>query len=137
MNTDRSRFAPRTIAQARSHRTRHARTAVSSAIGGLIRRLRDFGRRLALDWQYQRELALLMQGSDRMLADIGLTRYDVAAAAQESRLWFGRQRALTVAALRREEAAAMSRARRNKLPKADAPPLAPALPQVLETSNFR
>ncbi|MGV3635514.1 MAG: hypothetical protein ACO1NY_14280, partial [Pseudorhodoplanes sp.] len=72
-----------------------------------------------------------------MLADIGLTRFDVVSAAQSRRGWRGRRDALQNAASRRDEAAAVARARRAGLAFIPAPPLAPALPHAMETSNFR
>lgn len=105
--------------------------------GRLARTLRAVGRRIARDWQYQRELALLMHADDRMLADIGLTRHDVIAAAQEGRSWLRRHDALGAAALRRDEAMASARVGDKALPEADAPSVAPALPHVMETSHFR
>ena len=78
-----------------------------------------------------------MHTDDRMLADIGLTRHDVIAAAQEGRSWLRRHDALGAAALRRDEAMATARLRDEVLPEADAPSLVPAQPRVMETSNFR
>ena len=72
-----------------------------------------------------------------MLADIGLTRFDVVAAAQESRGWLGRRDALHAAGARRDEAIAISQSRRGGLPRTEAPPIVPALPCGVEMSNFR
>jgi hypothetical protein len=80
---------------------------------------------------------MLIHADSRMLADIGLTRYDVVAAAQESRGWLGRRDALRAAAARREEAVASARVRRSALPHTEAPPLVPSAPHTVETSNFR
>jgi uncharacterized protein YjiS (DUF1127 family) len=127
-------FAPRPIAHMRAKR---ACRSLSVAAGKIARSLRSFGQRMARDWQYQRELALLMHADDRMLADIGLTRHDVIAAAQEGRSWLHRHDALRAARLRRDEAMAAASLRRHSLPQADAPPLAPDQPRAMETSNFR
>jgi uncharacterized protein YjiS (DUF1127 family) len=105
--------------------------------GRAVRALRRFGQRIARDWQCQRELALLTHADDRLLADIGLTRHDVIAAAQESRNWLRRHDALGAAALRRDEAMATARRRRRAMAHLEAPSLVPALPHVVETSNFR
>jgi uncharacterized protein YjiS (DUF1127 family) len=130
-------FAPRMIAQARRLQARAFRRELYAAIRAALHGLRALKARMARAVQYRRELELLMHADDRMLADIGLTRYDVVNAAQESRGWRGRRDALQAAAARREEAIAASAARRNVPPHTEAPPLVPVLPHVLETSNFR
>jgi uncharacterized protein YjiS (DUF1127 family) len=137
MTSGREIFAPRTIAQARTRRAKRARRSISVAIGKIVRGLRTIGQRMARDWQYQRELGLLMHADDRMLADIGLTRHDVIAAAQQQRSWLRRHDALRAAGLRRAEAMATARLRGNALAHLEAPSLVPALPRVMETSNFR
>jgi len=125
-------LVPRTYSLARML-VRHLRVLLRRA-----RRAFDAARaRIARATQYRGELELLMHADDRMLADIGLTRYDVVTAAQESLGWQGRRDALEAAALRRDEAMAIAHARRSGLTRIDAPPLAPALPHVMETSKFR
>jgi hypothetical protein len=130
-------FAPHRTGEARSTRVRRARRSLSLAAGKITHALRRLGQRIARDWQSQRELALLMHADDRMLSDMGLTRHDVIAAARESRSWLRRHDALRAAALRRDEAMASARQRRQALPEAEAPTVVPALPHVMETSNFR
>lgn len=130
-------FSPRRIVQARRLQARALRIQLQIAIRSIISGLAALKARIARTVQFQHELELLMHADDRMLADIGLTRFDVMSAAQESRGWRGRRDALQSAAIRRDEAAAVAHARRAGLPLAAAPPLAPALPHALETSNFR
>jgi uncharacterized protein YjiS (DUF1127 family) len=130
-------FAPRKIARIRRQQAKAFRRELYAALRAVLRGLQALRARMARAMQYHRELELLMHADDRMLADIGLTRYDVVTAAQESRGWRGRRDALQAAATRRDEAIAVSAARRIGLPRADAPPLAPALPHAMETSNFR
>jgi hypothetical protein len=72
-----------------------------------------------------------------MLADIGLTRYDVVTAVQESQNWWQRRDALHAAAARRDEAIAAAQARHKALPHADAPPLVPALSCAMENAKIR
>jgi uncharacterized protein YjiS (DUF1127 family) len=107
-------------------------------IGGkrLARRLSAWRDRVALARQYERELAVLLQADDRMLADIGLTRGDVHAAAQSR--WFTPGRMIDAAAARRREAMHVSDTRR-ALPRIAAPALSPGAPVTLmmETANFR
>lgn len=130
-------FAPRTIAQARTRRTRIFGRQLRVALRKARRAMLAMWTRVARTSQYHRELELLMHADDRMLADIGLTRFDVETAAQESRGWHGRRDALRAAATRRDEAIGAARARRAGLPHMQAPPIVPALPCAMETSNFR
>lgn len=130
-------FAPRTIAQARTRRARACRIQLRIALRKARRGIRALLACIARASQYQRELELLMHADDRMLADIGLTRFDVVSAAQESRGWHGRRDALRAAATRRDDAIAVARARRAGLPDMLAPSIVPALPCAMETSNFR
>ncbi len=130
-------FAPRTIARARTRRARAFRSQLRIVLRAARRRMRVLWVRMARAAQYHRELELLMHADDRMLADIGLTRFDVVSAAQESRGWHGRRDALRAAATRRDEAIGVARARRASLQHMQAPPIVPALPCAMETSNFR
>jgi hypothetical protein len=130
-------FAPRLIAQIRRQQARAFRSELYAAARVVLRGLRALKARMTRAAQYHHELELLMHADDRMLADIGLTRFDVVTAAQASRGWHGRRDALQSAALRRDEAAAVSGARRAGLPLIASPSLAPALPHAMETSNFR
>lgn len=130
-------FAPRTIAQARTRQARAFSRRMRIALRKVRTGLRAFWTRLAQISQYHHELELLMHADDRMLADIGLTRFDVVSAAQESRGWYGRRDALRAAATRRDDAIGVARARRSRLPEMPAPPVVPALPCTMETSSFR
>jgi aspartate oxidase len=130
-------FAPRTIAQARTRRAHAFSRLLRIALRKVQAGLRAFWTRLVRTWQYHRELELLIHADDRMLADIGLTRFDVVSAAQESRGWHGRRDALRAAATRRDDAISVARARRSRLPEMQAPPIVPALPCAMETSSFR
>ena len=125
-------FAPRTIAQARTTRAQKAWRSIWIVALRIARRLRAIRDRMRLARQYRRELAFLAQGNDRILSDIGLTRYDVVAAARENDRWFGRGQALHMAAIRREEAAALSRTRRKTLTVTESPSLVPDTPRVVE-----
>ncbi len=130
-------FAPRTIAQARTRRAHAFSRLLRIALRKVQAGLRVFWTRLARTSRYHHELDLLMHADDRMLADIGLTRFDVVSAAQESRGWYGRRDALRAAATRRDDAIGVARARRSRLPEMPAPPVVPALPCTMETSSFR
>lgn len=130
-------FAPRTIAHARTRRARAFRSQLRIVLREARRGMRVLWARMARAARYHRELELLMHADDRMLADIGLTRFDVVSAAQESRGWHGRRDALRAAATRRDEAIGVARARRAGLQHMQAPPIVPALPCTIETSNFR
>jgi hypothetical protein len=134
---DKRPFAPRTVAQARTRRARAVRRHLAMAMRKAWRGMRAVAARLAQAWQYHREFELLMHADDRMLVDIGLTRFDVVSAAQESRGWYGRRDALRAAATSRDEAVSVARARRAGLPHMQGPSTVPALPSVMETSNFR
>jgi aspartate oxidase len=138
MNADLDvRFAPRTIAQARTQQARSFRRQLRIALRRARHGMRALWTRMARTSQYHEELELLMHADDRMLADIGLTRFDVVSAAQESRGWHGRRDALRAAATRRDDAIDVARARRSGLPDMQAPSIVPALPCAMETSNFR
>jgi uncharacterized protein YjiS (DUF1127 family) len=130
-------FSPRTIVRARKQQAAAFRRQLRIVIRKTLRGLHALKASTAQAWQSHRELELLMHADDRMLADIGLTRFDVVFAAQESRGLLGRRDALHAAGTRRDEAIAVSQARRGGLPRTEAPPLVPALPSVVETSNFR
>jgi uncharacterized protein YjiS (DUF1127 family) len=117
--------------------TSDVRSIFPSLIAQARRTVGAFWARVTRAAQYHRELELLMHADDRMLADIGLSRFDVVSAAQASRGWRGRRDALQAAATRRDEAMAVARSRRAGLPSMAAPALAPALPHAMETSNFR
>lgn len=137
MNSERdAMFAPRTIAQARTRRTRMFGRQLRITLRKARRGMRALWTRMARASHYHRELELLMHADDRMLADIGLTRFDVVSAAQESRGWHGRRDALRAAA-KRDEAIGVAHARRAGLQHMQAPPIVPALPCAMETSNFR
>lgn len=131
------RFAPRTIAQARTQQARTLRRLIRIARRKAQNGMRALWTRMARASQYHRELELLMHADDRMLADIGLTRFEVVSAAQESRGWHGRRDALRAAATRRDDAMGVARARRAGLPEMLAPSIVAALPCAMETSNFR
>ena len=138
MNADLDRrFAPRTIAQARTQQARSFHRQLRIALRKARSGLRGLWMRLARTSQYHQELELLMHADDRMLADIGLTRFDVVSAAQESRGWHGRRDALRAAATRRDDAIGVACARRSGVPDMEAPPIVPALPCAMETSSFR
>lgn len=138
MNADLDvRFTPRTIVWARTEQARAMRRQLRIALRKAQYGLRALWHRLAQTSRYHQELELLMHADDRMLADIGLTRFDVVSAAQESRGWHGRRDALRAAAMRRDDAIGVARARRSGLPDLQAPSIVPALPCAMETSNFR
>jgi uncharacterized protein YjiS (DUF1127 family) len=130
-------FAPRLIAQIRRQQAQAFRRELYNAVRVALRGLHALTTRMAQSRRGHREFELLMHADDRMLADIGLTRCDVVMAAQESRGLLGRRDALHAAGTRRDEAIAVSQARRSGLPCTETPPLVPALPSVVETSNFR
>jgi uncharacterized protein YjiS (DUF1127 family) len=128
---------PRKIGRVRKRQAKALRHYLDIVVGKMHRAIGALRVRITRATQRHRELELLMHADDRMLADIGLTRYDVVTAAQESRGWRGRRDALQAAAARRDDAVAMSAAKRAGLAHIAAPALAPALPHALETSNFR
>jgi len=132
-----SACAPRIIAHTRNELAFALRRQLHIAFRRFVRRVAIIRKRLAERSQHHRELELLMHADDRLLADIGLTRFDVVVTAQESRGLFGRRDALNAAAARRDEAIAVSQERRDYLRHTQAPALVPALPCVVETSNFR
>ena len=105
-------FAPRLMIRARRHQAKALRSRLRFAIRGMLRGLDALKSRLAHAAQYHRELELLMHADDRLLADIGLTRFDVVSVAQDYRGWLGRRDALQSAAVRHDEAVATARARR-------------------------
>ncbi len=130
-------FSRRMIAQARREQAKAFVRQLRTALGAALGRIRALKARIVRAWDHHRQLELLMHADDRMLADIGLTRFDVVAAAQESRGWLGRRDALHAAGARRDEAIAISQSRRGGLPRTEAPPIVPALPCGVEMSNFR
>jgi uncharacterized protein YjiS (DUF1127 family) len=130
-------FAPRIIAQARRLHALVFRRQLRIAVRGIMNGLVALKAYVARSAYFHRELELLMHADDRMLADIGLSRFDVVSAAQSRSGWRGRRDALQAAAIRRDEAAAVARSRRAGLPLTAAPSLAPVLPHAMETANFR
>lgn len=126
------RFAPRTIADARTQRARYAGRRLRISIRRIIRRFRDLGAHLARRWRDARDLAILVRADDRQLADIGLTRCDLSVAGQESRSWFGRRLTMAAAAQRRDEAMSLVHARSKTLPQAASPSLMPGTPEARE-----
>jgi hypothetical protein len=130
-------FAPRTIARARTRQARAFRRRLSIALRKALGGLHALVSHITRASQHHRELELLMHADDRMLADIGLTRFDVVSAAQDGLGWHGRRDALRAAGARRDDAAAVARARRAGLPDMQAPSIVPALPCAMETSNYR
>lgn len=128
-------LAARAVARTRSHLAQELGRLLMVAACTSVRRLRSAAWRAAPHSRHPNELALLAFTGDRLLADIGLTRQDVIAAAQQSRGPFGRRDAMR-AATHRDEAVGLSSARRTGLAYVDSPPLMPASPMV-ETSNFR
>lgn len=101
----------------------------------VARRLRRWCDRIAQASRHRHDLAMLL-ADDRMLRDIGLTRADVRYAAS-GKLWTGSSRALTSAAVWREETSTAGGEQGQKLPHIDAPNLAPTLPQAMLHENFR
>lgn len=124
------------IMQARTERAIYLGKLLRIAAKRLARRLSAWRERVALARQYERELAVLLQADDRMLADIGITRGDVIAAAQSR--WFTPGRMIAAAATRRREAMRVAD-RRRALPRIAAPSLTPGAPVnlVMDTANFR
>jgi hypothetical protein len=116
------RFAPRTIAAARTQRARSASRRLRVAMLEVRRILLEFHTRLAGRWQDARDLQTLSRADERQLADIGLTRCDLV----------GPPRAMAAAGRRREEAMALARARSKGLPQTDSPSLMPAPPKAHE-----
>lgn len=130
------RFAPRTIAPARTQRARHAGRRLRIEIRRIIRMLRDLGAHIARRWRDARDLAILIRADDRQLADIGLTHSDLSAAERESRHWFGQRPTMAAAAQRRDEAMSLARTRNKTLPQAASPPLMPGAPEPREALPF-
>ncbi len=124
------------IMQARTERAIYLGRLLRIGVRRLVRRLSAWRARIALARQYERELAVLLQADDRMLADIGVTRGDVHAAAQSR--WFTPGRMIDAAATRRRDAMHVSDTRR-ALPRVAAPAISPGVPVTLmmETANFR
>ncbi|HWV52086.1 DUF1127 domain-containing protein [Pseudorhodoplanes sp.] len=129
-------FAPRTFAQACTLRTRMLARQVHVLARLAAQGFRNLRARIARAAQYRRELEQLMHADQRMLADIGLTRYDVINAVEENRGWLNRRDALQAVATRREDAMAVAAARRIGLPRVDAPSIEPTLPHTMEMSKF-
>jgi uncharacterized protein YjiS (DUF1127 family) len=130
-------FMPRTIARARTARAKYLGKIVRFGFRRLMRRMAALRERIALARQYERELAVLLQSDDRMLADIGVTRGEVIAAARSR--WFTPGRMADAAAARRRDAMRVAEMRR-VLPRIEAPALSPGAPArflTVETSNFR
>ena len=92
------------IAGARAQRSQHLAYIFLVAGKRAGRRLRRWRERIAQASRHRHDLAMLL-ADDRMLRDIGLTRADVRYAAS-GRLWTGSSRALTPAAVWREETSA-------------------------------
>lgn len=131
-------FAPRSIADARTARAKYVGKIARIGFRRLLRRIASFRERIALARQYERELAVLLEADDRMLADIGVTRSEVIAAASDDR-WFRPNRMLAAAAQRRKDVMGADDAC-HALPRTAAPALTPGAPAqflAVETSNFR
>jgi uncharacterized protein YjiS (DUF1127 family) len=129
--------AARTIARTRSSLALDFGRLAVLTIRKAIRRLRTVRSKLAERARRRQELAMLVHADARILADIGVTRFEVIAALDEGRRLLGRSEIIKTAAARQEQAFRAAQARRSALTHADAPPLVPALPHALETSNFR
>ena len=125
------------IMQARTARARYVARLLRVGSRRLVRHFAIWRQRAALARQYEHELAMLLQFDDRMLADIGLTRTDVIAAAQTR--WFTPGRMLDAAASRRRDATRNTETR-HALPRVNAPALSPGAPAqlvMMETANYR
>ena len=121
------------IATARSKRSRHLVRLIRFAGKRAARGVRILGRRIAQARRDRREIEMLLAADDRMLSDIGVTRADVSFA-----FGGGRKRSRWIAARDRDETRAISNREIEKLPRIDAPSLAPALPgQTVGHENFR
>ena len=125
------------IMQARGERAVHIGRMIRIAGRRLARRIAAWRERAALARQYDNDMAMLLQADDRMLADIGVTRSDVIAAAIDHR-WFAPDRMIAAAAARRNDAINVADARH--LPRVQAPATAPGSParwMTIETTNYR
>jgi uncharacterized protein YjiS (DUF1127 family) len=121
------------IATARAGRIHHFARLVQAAGKRFVRGVRILRERLAQARRDRREIEMLLRADDRLLADIGLTRADVHFAFGS-----GRKRSRWIAARDRDETRAISNREIEKLPRIDAPSLAPALPgQTVGHENFR
>jgi uncharacterized protein YjiS (DUF1127 family) len=124
-------LSPRAVAQARRMRARVIGRIARKAWRGFRYRIAAIYARWSLARQYRRDLAMLMHADARMLADIGLTRGDVRAAASEGDF----SRTLKASAERRDEAIAAAQTRGQTLPRVHAPALAPA--RIEEMANAK
>lgn len=128
--------SPCAIVRARSERMRRPGVWLHAAIRTAVAWLRMTRQRMAMNARYRRDLAMLLYADDRMLADIGITRYDVGAALHESRRFLGRNAIMEGAAARQETAFRAAQTRRHALPETEAPPLVPVSRQTMETSDI-
>jgi uncharacterized protein YjiS (DUF1127 family) len=121
------------IATARSERSRYLARLIRFAGKRAVHGVRILGRRIAQARRDRREIEMLLAADDRLLSDIGVTRADVHFAFGN-----GRKRSRWIAARNRDEAREVSNREFEKLPQADSPALAPALPgQTVGHENFR
>lgn len=131
-------FAPRSIVDARTARAKYIGRVARIGFRRLLRRIAVLRAQMALARQYDSDMAMLLQADDRMLADIGVTRSEVIAAASDDR-WFRPIRMPAAAAQRRQRAIDAANAH-DALPRLAAPALTPGAPAqflIVETSNFR
>jgi uncharacterized protein YjiS (DUF1127 family) len=124
------------IAGARAERSQYLARFLKVALKRGARRLRLWGKRIALARRQRSELDMLLRADDRILSDIGLTRADVRFAAMHGRGLDPRE-ARDCAAARVEEARNAASTHLQSLPHIGAPTLAAGLPQPVEHSNFR
>lgn len=111
-------FHPRTVALARAERAAAFGHVVGSAAAALLNGISALAHRIAQDRRRRHDLALLMQMDARLLADIGLTRGEVAVAARGG--FWGGPDVLAEANARREAASEATQKVRALRPKAPA-----------------
>jgi uncharacterized protein YjiS (DUF1127 family) len=98
-------FAPRTVADARTARSRHLAVLLGSLRRRAVSKVVATCVAVARAVRHQEELADMLRFDDRLLRDIGVTRGDILAAVQEQRWTRAAWRLITAALTRRGDGA--------------------------------
>ena len=105
MNT--APFAPRTIAGARTERSRSLALPLRNLRHRIASAMVDGCAAFARAWQHHEELMDMLHLDDRLLGDIGVRRSEILAAVQERRWTCATWRLVATAVTRRQEARAV------------------------------
>jgi hypothetical protein len=105
MNT--APFAPRTIAGARTERSRSLALPLRNLRRRIASAMVDGCASFARAWQHHEELMDMLHLDDRLLADIGVRRSEILAAVKERRWTCATWRLVATAVTRRQEAGAV------------------------------